>query len=396
MSSFRYTALTAAGERVAGVLAGASEQAVLAEMESRRLTPLTIEPVEQAATVLRRGVGTRVLATALAQLADLLRAGVPLLRALQLLGARKSEPRLSAAFREIGEAVARGTDLGEAMGARPDVFTPVQVAMVRAGERGGFLEPVLARLATLLHAQADLRSKVAGSLVYPGVLVGLGCVVLGVVFGVFIPMFRPIFDKIEVGTLTRAVLGASDILSRYGLWMLAALGAGAVVGWRLSRRPSVRRAWSRFLTVAPVIGPLTRALAIARFCRILGTMLANAVPLLPALQVARDAAGNAMLADAIERAAGAVRDGQRLAVPLGESGLFPLEVVEMIAVGEAANNLDGVLLTVADTLEARVDRLVTSVVRLIEPALLLVIAAVVGVVALALILPMTKISQGVN
>jgi general secretion pathway protein F len=155
----------------------------------------------------------------------------------------------------------------------------------------------------------------------------------------------------------------------------------------------VREALERFRTRAPIIGPLTRALAVSRFCRILGTMLANSIPMLPALQIAKDAAGNTLLERAIAEATESVRQGQALAPPLGASGLFPEEIVEMIAVGESANNLDEVLLTVAETVDRRVDRMLGTAVRLIEPLMLLVLAGVIALVAMALILPMTRMSQ---
>lgn len=394
MPSFRYTALTATGERVLGVLTGASEQAVLAELETRNLTPVALAAEEERRRVRRRRVASaRQLATAYEQLADLLRAGVPLLRGLRLLGSQKSAPRLAKVFAELADAVAEGTDLAEAMGQRPEVFPPIHVAMVRAGEKGGFLEAVLARLGRFLTAQADLRGKVIGSLIYPAVLVVVGAAALLAIFGILIPMFRSMFSKMELGVLTKAVLGASDLVRGYGPVLLVVVVGAAAGGWWLAQREGVREALERFRTRAPIIGPLTRALAVSRFCRILGTMLANSIPMLPALQIAKDAAGNTLLERAIAEATESVRQGQALAPPLGASGLFPEEIVEMIAVGESANNLDEVLLTVAETVDRRVDRMLGTAVRLIEPLMLLVLAGVIALVAMALILPMTRMSQ---
>jgi general secretion pathway protein F/type IV pilus assembly protein PilC len=334
------------------------------------------------------------LAVGYQQLADLLRAGVPLLRGLRVLGGRKSTPALSAAFRRLGDAVAQGDDLGKAMAAEPEVFPPIHVAMVRAGERGGFLEGVLTRLAELVAAQADLRAKVVGNLVYPAVLVTFGVLVSAVIFGVFVPMFRPMFERIPGGPplVTRFVFTASDVVAGYLPVTLGVVAAGVFAGVRLARRPGVARAITGARTRAPLIGPLTRSLAAARFCRMLGTMLANGVPMLGAMQIAKGAAGNVLMEEAITEASEAVRAGKPLAPPLAASGLFDEDVIEMIAVAESANNLDHVLLTVAKTIESRVDRLLNVVVRLIEPALLLLIATVVALVAVALILPMVNLS----
>ncbi len=392
MPAFEYTALTSAGERVVGVLTGASEQAVLGELESRQLVPVSVEEQKERRVSIRRGVSHRALAESYQQLGDLLKAGVPLLRGLRLLGARKSRPRLAAVFQEMADAVADGSELAEAMGKRPEVFPRIHAAMIRAGEKGGFLEAVFARLGQFVGAQAELRAKVVGNLIYPAVLVVFGALILGVMFGVFIPMFRPLFDRMQdrLPLITKVVFALSDLVSGYGLIALAVLAVGAVVLRRAARRPAVSRRIAEVKTWMPVTGPLVRALAAARFCRMFGTMLANGIPVITAMQIAREAAGNVLMEDAIEKATEAVRAGQPLATPLAQSGLFPDDVVEMISVGESANNLDEVLITIAETIERRVDRLLTAAVRLVEPLLLLLIAGIVVIVALALILPMTQ------
>lgn len=393
MPNFAYTALDLSGQRVTGVLAGSSEQAVLAELESRKLTPVEIAASGESRRTTRR-VSTRKLAASYVQLADLLRAGVPLLRGLRLLGNRKSAPALSAVFRTLAESVSEGEDLASAMGAHADVFPPVHVAMVKAGEKGGFLEGVLARLGGLVQAQADMRAKVVGNMIYPAALVLFGTLVTGVIFWFFVPMFRPMFAKVPGGvpSVTKLVFFFSDAVSRFGLVTLIVVGASAFGLFRLSRRASVQQRLSEWQTRAPVLGPLIRALAAARFCRMLGTMLGNGVPLLAAMQIARQAAGNVLMERAIDAAMESVRSGQQLAPPLEQSGLFDDDVIEMIAVGESANNLDDVLLTIAVTIETRIDRLLTGLVRLIEPLLLMMIAGVVVVVAVALLLPMTRLS----
>ncbi|MCC6969909.1 MAG: type II secretion system F family protein [Phycisphaerales bacterium] len=393
MATFRYIALDAGGKRIRGELAGASEQAVLSELEGRRLLPITIEQAEQAASK-GKNVSPRRLGQTYLQLADLLRAGVPLLRSLKLLGGRKSDPAMAAAFRELAESVADGGDLAEAMSRRPRVFPSVHVAMVRAGERGGFLEKVVERLGQLVTSQAELRGKVIGSLVYPALLAALGSIALTVIFIVFVPQFRVLFESVpDLPTVTKLVLALSDLVSRWWMWTLIALAAGVfAVRWVL-KRPTVREKIEYWRTFAPLIGPLTRSLAAARFCRMLGTMLDNGVPLLAAMQIAKETAGNRLMERAIASAAESVRSGRPLAPPMGESGLFDDDIIEMISVGESANNLDHVLITIAETIEKRVDRLLTSLVKLIEPSLLLVMAGLVATVAIALILPMTKLGQ---
>lgn len=395
MPTFEYTALSTAGQRVEGVLAGATEQAVLAELESKQLTPVSIEARQEMAAR-RRGVSARRLATSYSQMADLLHAGVPLLRTLKLLAGRRSNPRLAAAFRELSEAVSAGDELAEAMSRRPELFPRVHVAMVRAGEKGGFLESVLARLGQLVAGQADMRGKVIGNLIYPTLLVVFGTGILGIVFGVFVPKFRTVFEHVEGGLppVTKLVFAISELVGRYGIFTLIVVIAGAATLWRVSRRPRVRRKIAEWRTRMPVLGTLVRLLAAARFCRMLGTMMGNGVPMLAAMQISREAAGNVLMEEAIDRAADAVRGGQHLAPPLQASGLFEDDVVEMITVGESANNLDAVLIKIAETIETRIDLQLGMVVRLIEPLLLMVLAGAVVLVAVALVVPLTKLSAG--
>lgn len=396
MPLFEYTALNPSGQRVAGVLSGATEQAVLLELESRQLVPVAIAEKGERRALVRRRVSVRRLAATYLQLSDLLRAGVPLLRGLRLLANRRSDPGLGRVFRDIAEAVSQGSDLAAAMGQHPEVFPKVHIAMVRAGEKGGFLEQVMARLGAFVMSQAEMRAKVIGSLVYPVILVVFGTMVVGVIFGVFVPKFRPMYDAIpNLPAVSKFVFAVSTLVADYGLWTLAAVAAAAVGAWRLSRRPRVRRRLAEITTRLPLYGPMVRSLAAARFCRMLGTMLANGIPMLSAMQIARDSAGNVLMEAAVDRATEAVRAGQPLAGPLGESGLFGEDVVEMISVAESANNLDEILTTIAETIERRVDRMLSTLIRLVEPLLLLGIALVIAVLAAGLILPMTQMRAGV-
>ncbi|MEX2217324.1 MAG: type II secretion system F family protein [Phycisphaerales bacterium] len=404
MPVFEYTALNPGGERTTGVLNGSTEQAVLAELESRRLVPVSIRArAERARGGLggRGRVSARRLGTTYLQLSDLLRAGVPLLRSMRLLANRRSSARLGEVLRDMTEAVSQGTELSEAMARHTGVFPRVHIAMVRAGERGGFLEQVMARLGQFVMGQAELRSKVVGNLVYPFMLVAFGLVVLTLIFGIFVPRFKPVFfpppesgKVVDVPLISHIVFGAGDLVASYGLYTLAATLVALAILWRLSRRPDARRKLDELRTRMPVLGPIVRLLAAARFCRMLGTMLANGVPMLTAMQIAREAAGNTLMEEAIDGATEAVRAGQPLAGPLGESGLFDEDVLEMIVVGESANNLDEVLTTIAGTIETRVDRLLTTAVRLLEPLMLVAIALVIGFVAAGLILPMTRLKAG--
>jgi general secretion pathway protein F len=394
VASFRYIAVSAAGARVQGEIAAPNEQAVLAELEVRQLTPVKVEArVERSAQGAK--IPVRHLAEAYGQVADLLRAGVPLLRALKLLSGLKSRPNVARAFGKVAESVEKGLDLAASMEEQPGAFATVHVAMVRAGERGGFLDQVMARLARLVTAQADLRAKVVGNMIYPAVLATVGALVGFAIFVFMVPPFRDQLTglKGKLPTITRVVFGISDLLTE--LWWVTVL-IGIAVGlawWRVSTIESAREWIAARLPRMPVVGGLLRAVVAARVCGLMGSMLANGVPLLSALAIAREGAGSRPMAKALADAMERVRQGQGLSQPLAASGMLDPDVVEMIAVGEGANNLDEVFDRVAETLEQRVDRRLTIAVRLIEPLMLVVIASIVGVVAVALILPMVQMSS---
>jgi len=395
MPTYAYIARDTAGQRRQGTLVAASEQAVLTELHGRNLAPVRVHAVRERLR-LGRPVSTRQLATAYEQLADLLKVGMPLLKALQLLGRNKSNPRLAAVFREIADEISEGSRLADAMGSHPDMFPPIHIAMIRAGERGAFLEQVFARLGSFLENQAQMRARVVGNMIYPAVLLSVGGAIVVAALIFFVPKFETFYSRIELPLPTKILMGASTILTQYWLALIIVGTVTAVVGSSLLRRPAVRRVFARWQLGIPKLGPLIASLAVARFTRILGTLLDNGVPMIAAIRISREAVGHPLLAEAIDRAADAVSAGEPLAAPLGASGMFPEDVAEMIAVGESANNLPEVLLTIADTIEKRIDRMLALFVRLIEPLLLLTLAGVVLFIFIALIVPMMRLSSAIS
>jgi len=329
------------------------------------------------------------------QLADLLRSGVPLLRALDILARAGLNPGLAKVLVRVREDVSAGKPLAEALGAHGELFRPLHTAMVRAGERAGFLEDVLANLSDFLDRQDELRSKVRGAMIYPLVLVAVGAIAMLVILLWFVPKFKPMFagGTVRLPAPTVLLFAFSDLLRDHvllvaGVVVLAVLGVRAFL-----RSSSGRRAWDAWRLRIPVAGKVSRMVSITRFCRILGTMLANGVPILQALEIAKDATGNAMMTDAIAAAAESVRAGEPLAEPLRPGGLFPPEILEMIAVAEESNQLEKVLVQIADTVERRTNRQVDQAVRLLEPLILVVLALAIGFVAIGLLYPIFTMSE---
>ncbi len=396
VGAFRYTAFDTTGKRVRGYLESLSARTAAQELERKGLTPIQVE--EQASPQRRKGtrLPVRKLAMTYQQLSDLLRAGVPLLRALRIVGRQKSSPKIAGIFDQLADEVADGMEMSTAMGNRPETFASAQVALIRAGEKAGILESVLSKLSSMLAAQAELRGKVLGSLIYPSVLAGFGFLILIVIFTAFVPRFRPLLARLEgdLPALTSVVFFVSDLVGRY--IGITAIGL-VVIGFGIAmirRQEKVKQFGAEAQLKLPIVGHLVRTLSAARFCRLLGTLLENGVPMIGAMQIAKQAAGHPVMAKVIEDAIESVREGGSITDPLAASGLFDQDVVEMISVAETANNLGEVLVTIADTIDSRVDRLLTTSVRLLEPLLLVVIALAVVVVAAALLLPMAELSSG--
>jgi general secretion pathway protein F len=337
-----------------------------------------------------------VLSVFYTQLADLLRAGVPLLRSLNTLERQTRNSTLKTVVGEVRDAVADGTRLAEAMRLHPIVFSDLAVSMVRAGEEGSFLEDSLARLAEFTEHQEDLKGRVVGAMIYPVILMVLGTIVVAAMMIYFVPQFEPMFERMrENGNLpwaTTALVGFSDLLRNY-YWLLLIVIGGAVFGFNhLMSSPAGRRLLDEVRLKLYGLGQITRSLGIARFCRVLGTLLHNGVPLLASLRIAKDAAGNLVLSEAIANAADQVSSGKSLARPLADCQQFPQDVIEMISVGEEANNLEHVLISIADKMERTTNRQLELVVRLLEPAMLVLMAGIILFVVVALMLPILQSS----
>lgn len=392
MAMFAYSARDREGRKVSGRMEASNQQAALFELESQGLAPMELSTASASAGSTRSS-SPRVMSRFYRQLSDLLKSGVPLLRSLRLLGGMKSNARLSEVILRVADSVEDGERLADAMTRHEQVFPDIQISMIRAGERAGFLDDALERLGLFLERRAELRSKVIGNMIYPIVLltVGAGIVLAALIF--FVPRFEEFYADMELPLATRILMASSDFV--IGWWPLILLISGGIFFLLFSRRrdPAQRLRIERINLGLPVIGPLTRSLACARFCRILGTMLENGIPLVESMKIARSSIGSATLEQALADAVDAVESGETLARPLAQSDFMEEDVLEMISVGESANNLALVLVKVAETLEDRVDRQLSLAVKLMEPLLLLVLAGVVLFIFMSLIVPMLQMSS---
>ncbi len=388
MPDFTYIARTVTGDRASGVIEADTEAAVLRILDERRLLPVEVSRRRDRSREQRSSrVRSRDLGMFYGQLGDLLGSGVPLLRALRSIMRSSVSRRLRDLLREVHDAVADGKELHEAMRDHPETFPLLHVAMVQAGERASFLEEVLSSLADFIERLDDLRGKVRGALIYPALLTLLGTSIMLGALVFFVPRFEPLLEGVDKPLPTTVVFGLSTLVRSYWpLLLVGAVAAGLGVGVAL-RSGAGRSLFERVRLRVPVVGPALRMVAIARFCRILGTMIANGVPLLQALSISKDATGSRLLAARVAEAAESVRAGETLSGPLGQGDFIPPQVLAMITVAEESNQLQKVLVQIADTVDRRTHRQVDHAVRLVEPVILCLLAVAIGFLAMGLLLP---------
>lgn len=332
-------------------------------------------------------------------LSSLLASGVPLSRALTILCKESANPAATAKWKQVHDLVIDGMSLADAMAKSPETFPRVYTAMVEAGETGGFLDVVLAQIADFQSREKELKSKVLTAMLYPCVLLVLSIVVLIILLTFFIPKFQTVFNSIHgsLPLITQMIIVSSHAIRSYGLFV--GMGA-AIIGillrtWFISEKG--RRTWESFLLRAPIIGPLTAQFAMARFCRMLGTLLGAGVPLIQGLNVARKSIGNQILVDTVGNSIEGVQQGGRLGQSLAECKLlFPGSILEMISIAEESGRLDAELVRIANVTEIDLDRHLKTAVALAEPAMLFFIAAFIGVIFIGMLLPVLTMSANIH
>jgi type II secretory pathway component PulF len=332
-------------------------------------------------------------------LSSLLAAGVPLSRALVILYKESSNPFVKAKWKEIHDLVIDGMSLADAMAKSPETFPRVYTAMVQAGETGGFLDVVLAQIADFQSREKDLKSKVMTAMLYPCILLVLALGVLTFLMVFFIPRFQKIFAGFggSLPLITQIIVGVSHVMRSYGLFVLAGLVVGGLLlrNWFTSEKG--RRVWEGLALKIPIVGPLAGRFAMARFCRMLGTLLGASVPLVQALNVARKSLGNQILVDAVSKSIERVQEGGRLGQSLADcKGLFPGSVLEMVAVAEESSRLDTELIRIANVAEGDLDRQLKTAVAFAEPAMLFLIAGFIGTIFIGMLLPIFTLQEHIK
>ena len=344
----------------------------------------------------QRRISFKMLGTFTRLLSSLLAAGVPLSKALTILYRETTDPAASKKWREVHDLVVDGVSLSNAMSRSPETFPTVYTAMVEAGETGGFLDLVLEQIAEFQARDKELRGKVISAMIYPAVLMFLAIGVLIFLMVFFIPRFKTLFEGFDAALpmLTQVIVTTSEFSQRYGIFIIIVMAFLVYLArtWVTSERG--RRIYERWLLTAPVIGALSSQFAMARFCRMLGTLIHAGVPLVSGLNVAQRSIGNQILTDAIEDSVERVKKGESLARSLGNcSLLFSGATVEMISVAEESSRLDKELIRLAEVTEKELDQQLKTAVALMEPLMLFLIAAFIGTIFVGMVIPIFTIQD---
>ncbi len=415
MPLFDYKALQPDGAIAQGQLEAAGRPEAFRHKEGLGLRPISLaekvvsQPAKHGAATAGLGslslklgsekISARVLENFTRLLSSLLAAGVPLSRALTILHKEASTPAAAAKWKEIHGLVIDGMSLADAMAKSPETFPRVYVAMVQAGETGGFLDLVLAQIADFQAREKDLRSKVMTAMLYPTILLVLALGVVVFLLTFFIPKFQLIFSGFGAALplLTQIIVGVSYLVRSYGLFVVAGLVVGGLLlrSWFTSEIG--RRVWEGLILRSPVVGPLVAQFAMARFCRMLGTLLGASVPLVQALNVARKSIGNQILVDAVSQSIDQVSAGGQLGQSLANCrGLFPGSVLEMIAVAEESGRLDQELVRIANVTEGDLDRELKTAVAFAEPLMLFFIAGFIGTIFIGMVIPIFTLQEHIK
>ena len=393
MATFAYAGRKKSGERVSGERAAESIEDAVSALRREQIFVTRIEP---ARTVRRRPAGhrrevkSRNLAAFTRQLAVMIDAGLPLVDCLDLLGAEEPDRGLARAIRQTRSDVERGSSLADAMAKHPAVFDSLYGNMIAAGETGGILDTILERLAIYIEKEVKLKGQVTSALIYPLAVLTIATVVVGVILWKVIPTFAALFTGLgaELPLPTRIVVACSEWLVESLPWLVAGAAAGSFGLGRYAATPQGRRVLDGRLLALPVLGPLLRKIAVARFCRTLGTLIASGVPILDGLDITASTCGNAVIEDGLRATRRSIERGDSMAAPLRHTTVFPPMVVQMIGVGEATGALDTMLGKIADFYEEEADAAVAGLVALLEPLMVGFLGVVVGGIVIAMYLPM--------
>jgi type IV pilus assembly protein PilC len=409
MAKFKYTAIDQNGKQKAGMVEAADQDEANAKVSGMGLMPTSVAQTDESAANAEatpakaksagfsfgKVIKTEELTTFTRQLATLLQAGLPLLRALEVMTRQERNPRFKACLEQIADQVKSGNTFSDGLMQYPKIFDRLFINMVRAGEAGGVLDVVLSRLAGFMEKALKTKKKVQSAMIYPVVVVGVAVSIVVLLMVVVVPKFQDIFNDMLGGAAlpgpTRLVVGISNFL-KDNIIISLGLGVACFFGVKFLLRTKLgSKGFNWFSINAPKLGDLVSKVNIARITRTFGTLLSSGVPILQALTITQDITANVFYSNAINRIHDSVRDGESLSAPMGREKVFPDMVTSMVDVGEETGELSEMLNRIADNYDEDVDNAVAGITSIIEPIMIVFLAVVVGFIVIALFLPIVEI-----
>ena len=397
MATYKYAVRDKAGKVVKGKLTGESKDAVQSKLSQMGYIILELNQQGGLASLneitFGTGVNPKDVSIFARQFSTMINAGLSLTKCLSILSAQTESAGLKTVIGQLGKDVETGQSLSDALGKHPKVFPPIFINMVRAGETGGVLDEVLERVADHFESDLALKAKIKSAMTYPAAMGGLVFIVLIAMMVFVVPTFEKMFDDMggKLPLMTQLLVDASDFVAGIGgiITLVVVVALVFLFKW-WSKGPGVR-IWDGSKLNMPVFGSLIRKIALAKFTRTFGTLVSAGVPILSALDIVADTAGNEVVADAVKHARTAIKEGETIAKPLGESKVFPAMLVQMIAVGEETGALDTMLNKIADFYDEEVSTATDGLTSLIEPLMMASLGVIVGGMVIALYLPMFQV-----
>lgn len=386
-----------------GTLEATNEAAVMAQLRAQMIAPVTVKgkpkDVMEYLPFLQRGPKIRDLVIFTRQFATMIDAGLPLVQCLDILGNQQPNPVFRNVLKTVKNDVEQGSTFADALRKHGRVYDELYVNLVQAGEVGGILDTILNRLAVYLEKADALRRKVKGAMVYPVTVLVVAIGVLVLLLVKVIPVFEKMFKDFggQLPGPTQTVVNLSHFMQAYIVYFLiAVVGAGMAFVQARRRSPSFRFRTDALFLKLPIFGPLLKKVAVARFSRTLSTMISSGVPILDALEIVAKTAGNKVIEAALMKTRSSISEGKTIAEPLGESGIFPGMVVQMVAVGEQTGAMDAMLSKIADFYDDEVDNAVEALTALMEPLMMVFLGGTIGSILIAMYLPIFKIAEAVK
>jgi type IV pilus assembly protein PilC len=403
MAKYSWEARSKSGSVQKGVMDASSAASVEAQLKKYGLTNISVKEEGKKIEFKIPGFGggkvdTKDLVVFTRQFATMIDSGLPLVQCLDILASQQENKTFKAILYKVKESVESGSTFADALGKHPKAFDDLFVNMVAAGEVGGILDTILNRLAAYIEKAMKLKKRVKGAMVYPTTIMAIAVIVVGVILVFVIPTFAKMFADFggELPGPTKFVIALSDFCKRYIIVMiLAGFGIRYLIA-KYYATPRGRKAIDASLLKAPIVGPLIRKVAVAKFTRTLGTMISSGVPIMDGLDIVAKTAGNKIVEEAIYKVRQAISEGKTIAEPLAASGVFPPMVVQMIAVGEATGAMDTMLNKVADFYDDEVDDAVGALTSMMEPLLMVFLGTAVGGLVIAMYLPIFKLAGTVG